>query len=356
MDVTDDSVVVQIEYAVRATLRGDTEEARHALASIPRPMTLNETRPPAPPWKEPTDPPRMKTPRIEAPIGTMVEVFHDDQFTCRLCGKRTILVQVLRLLSGLYPDLLPDHPNWKWEIGHPIYWTHTTSIEHLVPLSRGGSPGRENLVTACYICNDTKSYRFLSELGWQLRPPSAIPWDGLTGLYPQLCEVAGKSRVEAHRRWLRVLALTASPRRTGTPASSHQQPIPHTNVVYRANPTVTNAELNQLFAASWPDHAWRDFTSELKHCPAIVCAYAGDRLVGFVKLAWDGGGHAFLLDTTVHPDMRRQGIGRHLVQHAIDVARDNGMRWVHVDFDEHLREFYRGCGFRHTEAGLIELP
>lgn len=340
-----DPTIVQLEDAARATLRGDTEEARHALAKLPRPDTLNEARPPAPPWKEPTDPPRMKAPRIEASIDTMAAVFHGDQFTCRFCGKRTILVQVLRLLSGLYPDVLPDHPNWKWRIGHPVYWTHSTSIEHLVPLSRGGSPSRENLVTACYVCNDTKSYRLLSELGWPLRSPSTSPWDGLTGLYPQLCEVAGKSRVAAHRSWIRALAR----------AERQHWPASDLDIVYRANPQVNTAELNELFAVSWPDHRWRDFTSELKHCPAIVCAYEGDRLVGFVKLAWDGGVHVFLLDTTVHPDLRRRGIGRRLVEHAIDVARANGIRWLHVDFAPELRAFYRGCGFRHTEAGLIRL-
>ncbi|NTE47960.1 GNAT family N-acetyltransferase, partial [Rhizobium pusense] len=28
---------------------------------------------------------------------------------------------------------------------------------------------------------------------------------------------------------------------------------------------------------------------------------------------------------------------------------------LHVDFETHLTSFYRSCGFRPTEAGLIEL-
>ena len=140
MDMAADPTIVLVESAVRATLQGDTDSARHALASVRRPLTLNEARPAAPPWREPTDPPRVKAPRIEASVPTMAKVFHADRFTCRFCGKRTILVQILRLLSGLYPDVFPDHPNWKWGVGHPVYWTHSTSIEHLVPLSRGGAP------------------------------------------------------------------------------------------------------------------------------------------------------------------------------------------------------------------------
>ena len=131
--------------------------------------------------------------------------------------------------------------------------------------------------------------------------------------------------------------------------------MPEPGIAYRVNPAVTSAALNRLFAASWPNHQWRDFTPVLQQCLGWVCAYEGDRLVGFVKLAWDGGVHAFLLDTTVQPDLRRRGIGRHLVEQAIDVARDNGIRWVHVDFEPELRDFYRHCGFRNTEAGLIDL-
>jgi GNAT superfamily N-acetyltransferase len=125
-------------------------------------------------------------------------------------------------------------------------------------------------------------------------------------------------------------------------------------VVYRVNPTVTNESLNELFGAAWPEHSCRDFRPILERSLAYICAYdANHHLVGFVNVAWDGGIHAFLLDTTVHPDWRRRGIGRNLIGHAEQFARESGMEWLHVDFDPHLRDFYLGCGFRATEAGLI---
>jgi len=77
--------------------------------------------------------------------------------------------------------------------------------------------------------------------------------------------------------------------------------------------------------------------------------------VGFVSLAWDGGIHAFLLDPTVHPSLRRRGIGTELVRRAIDVARERGIHWVHVDFDPGLRPFYDACGFESTKAGIMWL-
>lgn len=124
---------------------------------------------------------------------------------------------------------------------------------------------------------------------------------------------------------------------------------------YRLSPPITNAALNELFGAAWDGHHERDFTVQLRHSLLYVCAYDGARLVGFVNLAWDGGVHAFLLDTTTHPDYQRQGIGVVLVRVAISAARPRGIEWVHVDFEPHLAAFYRRCGFRHTEAGLLNL-
>ena len=82
----------------------------------------------------------------------------------------------------------------------------------------------------------------------------------------------------------------------------------------------------------------------------------GERLVGFVNVAWDGGVHAFVLDTLTAQDLRRQGIGRRLIEVARDEARGAGCEWLHVDFDEELSRFYfEACGFKSTPAGLIEL-
>ena len=126
-------------------------------------------------------------------------------------------------------------------------------------------------------------------------------------------------------------------------------------ISYNTSPAITNDTLNPLFAAAWPSHHWSDFTSMLRHSLAYICAYQQDRLIGFVNLAWDGGIHAFLLDTTVHPDVQRRGIGRELVLRAAQAARERGIEWLHVDYEPHLASFYRGCGFRHTEAGLMRL-
>lgn len=126
-------------------------------------------------------------------------------------------------------------------------------------------------------------------------------------------------------------------------------------IVYRFSPAVSNEVLNALFQAAWATHSYHDFQPILQRSLVYVCAYQSEKLVGFVNLAWDGGIHAFLLDTSVHPDLQRRGIGRELVQQAVLAAQQRGLKWVHVDFEPHLRDFYRQCGFRPTEAGLLDL-
>jgi GNAT superfamily N-acetyltransferase len=128
-----------------------------------------------------------------------------------------------------------------------------------------------------------------------------------------------------------------------------------TEFVYRVSPSPINDELNALHDASWKNHTWCDFEPVLTRSLAFVCAYYDKHLVGFVNLAWDGGEHSFLLDTLVHPEFRRRGIGQELVRRAVAEAEERGIKWVHVDFEPHLQPFYDGCGFKHTAAGLIRL-
>jgi ribosomal protein S18 acetylase RimI-like enzyme len=90
-----------------------------------------------------------------------------------------------------------------------------------------------------------------------------------------------------------------------------------------------------------------------RHSLTWVGAFSSGRLVGFVHAVWDGGIHAFILDTAVHPDFQRHGIGRDLVHTVTDEAFKAGCDWVHVDYEPRLASFYEDtCGFRPTPAGL----
>lgn len=55
-----------------------------------------------------------------------------------------------------------------------------TSLDHVVPRSRGGEHAWENVVSACGRCNHVKADRGIAELGWRLRrqpsAPSGAAW------------------------------------------------------------------------------------------------------------------------------------------------------------------------------------
>lgn len=55
-----------------------------------------------------------------------------------------------------------------------------TTIDHVLPRSRGGADTWENLVACCLKCNNLKSDRTPAEMGWTLRirpkPPHGTTW------------------------------------------------------------------------------------------------------------------------------------------------------------------------------------
>ncbi len=73
-----------------------------------------------------------------------------------------------------------------------------TSLDHVIPKSRGGQHSWENVVSACGRCNHAKADRAISDLGWRLRraprAPNGVHW-----------RILGTGRVDpAWSRWLPV--------------------------------------------------------------------------------------------------------------------------------------------------------
>ena len=121
------------------------------------------------------------------------------------------------------------------------------------------------------------------------------------------------------------------------------------------DPFPSDAALRQLWLDAWGEQRESGFQPVLQRSLTHCGAYVDERLVGFVNVAWDGGIHAFIVDTCVVPEHRRQGIAARLVGQASAVARERGAVWLHVDYVPALDAFYRKCGFAPTAAGLMRL-
>jgi hypothetical protein len=92
----------------------------------------------------------------------------------------------LRLLSRLLPNKFPFHTNWKTDSCHFAYYELFPTIDHLVPVSRGGLDTFENWITTSMLRNSAKANFTLEELSWTLHPEGSLDaWDGLTRWFLQ---------------------------------------------------------------------------------------------------------------------------------------------------------------------------
>ena len=168
-------------------------------------------------------PPERKTERWPA-MSVIASVYARDHYQCRYCGERVILTAVMRLVSRLYPELFPYHPNWKTGSTHPAFVSRSATLDHVQPIADGGDPlDRANLVTACWGCNRRKGDLRLDELGWSLIEPSIRNWHGLTELFRPLWAAAGRPPLsEAERAWMRAVD-TARPPAPSPPHAGNDQ-------------------------------------------------------------------------------------------------------------------------------------
>jgi len=133
-------------------------------------------------------------------------------------------------------------------------------------------------------------------------------------------------------------------------------------ITYEWRGDFTNSELSALHAEAfetptYDEAEWNWLEQVHRHSLGwVVAREANGRLVAFVNVPWDGLLHAWIQDTMVAKIARHEGIGKRVVQIAIEEGRRAGCEWMHVDFDEPLGPFYfDACGFKPTNAGLIAL-
>jgi hypothetical protein len=91
-------------------------------------------------------------------------VFVRDGFLDRYTAERLIFPPVLRVVSATLPADFPYHPNWQTDITHPAYWEMGATIDHVIPVTRGGSDDETNWVTTSMARNSAKMNWTVEEL------------------------------------------------------------------------------------------------------------------------------------------------------------------------------------------------
>lgn len=87
--------------------------------------------------------PEAVTTRKYGPVES-TRVFIRDGFMDRYSGEQLIFPPVFRVVSAALPDAFPYHPAWKTDVTHPAYWEMGATVDHLVPVTRGGADDESN--------------------------------------------------------------------------------------------------------------------------------------------------------------------------------------------------------------------
>lgn len=154
-------------------------------------------------------------------------------------------------------------------------------------------------------------------------------------------------------RWRRSARCTSSPDAVPAPAN-----VPVVSTVIRRARAGEAAALTAIahaakrhwgYPEAWIAH-WRDALTitpaYVRDHPVFVAAEAdGDRPRGFYALSIDGM-DAVLEHLWIDPEWMGRGLGRALLSHAVETARNQGAARLEIDSDPHAEAFYRRMGAR----------
>jgi len=107
------------------------------------------------------------------------QIFLRDGFIDRYSGKKLVFPGTMKIISNEFPSEFPYHGHGKMDRCHIAWWELMPTIDHIVPIARGGKDEEFNWVTTSMLKNSIKSNWTLDEMEWMIHPPGDInEWDG----------------------------------------------------------------------------------------------------------------------------------------------------------------------------------
>ena len=117
----------------------------------------------------------------------MCKVFLKDGFIDRYSGAKLLFPGLIKIMTIEFPDIFKYHKNWKMSETHMIYWDLCPTIDHLIPVARGGQDIEQNWITTSMVHNSAKSNWTIEEIGWELHDiGEPYNWDGLVNYFLEL--------------------------------------------------------------------------------------------------------------------------------------------------------------------------
>ena len=118
--------------------------------------------------------------------------------------------------------------------------------------------------------------------------------------------------------------------------------------------SLTHDEINAAYAwVEWPQRERHRLEAVIRTSSWFAARDARGELVGIARLLDDGGLHASLWDVIVRPDRQRRGIGRALVEAALEHCRDR--RLVALVSTPAGVGFFERLGFARESHGHVAM-
>ena len=91
----------------------------------------------------------------------MSTISREDQY----CGARLVCVAALRLISKRLPDQFPFQTNWRTDACHFAFWELVPTLDHILPVSRGGTDDESNWATTSMLRNFGEGQLYARRVG-----------------------------------------------------------------------------------------------------------------------------------------------------------------------------------------------
>ncbi len=125
--------------------------------------------------------------RQNIPKNIQIIIWKRDYWTCRYCNDPVFFNPTFKLFEEMSPNHGYYHSHGKSDARHPFIEKRIATVDHVIPVSKGGSDIVDNYVTACWECN--LKYKDKGFDDGKPKPLSInkhaakLNWDGFSSLY-----------------------------------------------------------------------------------------------------------------------------------------------------------------------------